>query len=70
MMIMKTINNSDLKMIIEEVLHDIMNENAKILPQFEDAGKVRSLGMKETILPFDTKEKDESGAFIAEDLSK
>ena len=42
-------------MIIEEVLHDIMNENAKILPQFEDAGKVRSLGMKETILPFDTK---------------
>jgi len=39
MMIMKTINNSDLKMIIEEVLHDIMNENAKILPQFEDAGK-------------------------------
>lgn len=69
-MIMNTANNNDLKKIIEEVLLDIMHENDNISPQVESTARTRSLGMEDKIPHSYTKEKDESGAFSAEDLSK
>ncbi len=69
-MIMDTANNNDLKKIIEEVLLDIMNENDKISPQIDSTARTRSLDIEEKIPSSDIKEKDEFGAFTAEDLSR
>lgn len=69
-MIMNTANNNDLKNIIEEVLHDMMNENGKIMPQIENTARTHPLSTEDKISHSYTKEKDEFGTFTADDLSK
>lgn len=69
-MIMNTVNDNDLKKIIEEILHDIMHDNGKIPPQIENTAGTQSLGIEDKTSYSYTKEKDGSGTFTAEDLSK